>query len=81
MNESSIFSKIYEIFAVFVSGLISFFFYRQKKLNDSIDTIDSRVDKIEVNQATYNKSVDYLCSRFDRIENSIDVIIAKLDRK
>lgn len=72
MDEQTFFSKIYQFVVVFVGGLVSFFFYRQKKVNDQLDTLDKRVNAIEVNQAGYNKSVDYLIKRFDKLEKNIE---------
>jgi len=76
--------KIWSIAVIVFSSLISFFMYRQKKMEEGLITVDKRIDNIHVshaevrsNQACYNKSLDYLVKRFDRLEKKLDKIIDK----
>lgn len=62
---------------IVVGSLVSFFFYRQKKLDDRVDIIDNRLDKVEINQAGYNKSVDHLIDQFKRMEKNIEKMLNK----
>lgn len=79
MEEHSLFEKAYQFVMLLVGGLVSFFFYRQRKVNDSIDKLDERIDKMEVTQASYNQSVEYLNHRFNRIEQNQDKVSDKID--
>ena len=77
MDEQGLFDKVYQFAMLFVGGLVSFFFHRQKKMNDAIENLDRRLDMVEINQAGYNKSVDYLIKRFDKMETNIEKMIEK----
>lgn len=67
-----LFDKMWSVLTIGIGGLVSFFMYRQKKMDDAVDKMDSRIDKIEIDQAGYHKSVEYLVKRFDRLESKID---------
>lgn len=71
---------MYQFLVMAVGGLFSYFMYRQKKLHDSVELLDSRLDGVEINQAGYNKSVDYLIKRFDKMESSVDKMIDKIEK-
>lgn len=75
--DQGVFDKVYQFAMLVVGGLVSFFFHRQKKMNDAIDNLDRRLDAVEINQAGYNKSVDYLIKRFDKMETNIEKMIDK----
>jgi len=66
------FDKLWSILTIGIGALVSFFMYRQKKLDDGLDVIDKRIDRIEIDQAGYNKSVEYIVKRFDHLESKID---------
>lgn len=81
MDDQGFFGKIYQLLTMAVGGLFSYFMYRQKKLHDSVELLDNRLDKVEINQAGYNKSVDYLIKKFDKLENNIEKMIEKQELK
>lgn len=67
-----LFDKMWSVLTIGIGALVSFFMYRQKKMDESIEVMDKRVDRIEIDQAGYHKSVEYLVKRFDRLESKID---------
>jgi len=67
-----IFDKLWSMVTIAMGALVSFFMYRQKKIDEGVEALDKRMDAIEIQQAGYNKSVDYLIKRFDRMEKKFD---------
>ncbi len=73
-------SKVWSIAVIVFSSLVSFFMYRQKKMDESLIELDKRIDIVQISQAKldssqscYTKSVDQLMRRFDRIEKKLSI--------
>jgi len=78
MDERTLLEKLFQFASVFVGSLFSFFIYRQKKLHDRVELLDDRADKIDINQAAYNKTVDFIMQRFDKVEVNQDRIMMQI---
>lgn len=78
--ESSLLDKIWSVVTIALGALVSYFMYGQRKVNDAVDVLDSRLDKVEINQAVYNKSVEHLIESFGHMQKKHDRMIEKIDK-